>query len=370
MLKTDFDIVILGAGVIGLACARKLSMIGFKTVVIEKNPSFGQETSSRNSEVIHSGIYYKANTNKAFLCRDGLFKIYEYCKNNNIRYSKISKWVVATSKSEQESLSELFDNAHNNGCDELYYLSNKEIKSSEPELNYINAFCSPYSGIVDSHSLMLSFIGEIESYGGTIVYQSLFKEANVDNQSFNLNIQNKDGSHTKISSRHVINCTGLNALNVAQKFENFQNNEDFQMKYFKGNYFSYSGKIPFSRLIYPLPEKQGLGIHLTLDLAAQGKFGPDVEEINSLNYDVSNDKKDYFLKSIRKYWKNIDEKKLMPSYSGIRPKILKKNKFIHDFVFNVHHDTDSKLINLLGFESPGLTSCLAIADRVLQIIES
>lgn len=368
-MKTDFDVVIFGAGIIGLACARKLSMNGFSVIVIEKNSSFGQETSSRNSEVIHSGIYYKKNSNKALLCRKGLFELYDYCKKNNIEHANITKWVVATSKLEEEKLDLIYKNAQKNGCNELYYLSNREIRKNESQLTSTKAFCSPYSGIVDSHSLMLSFIGEIESHSGSIVYESSLIEANSCNNSISLNVLNNDGTNTKISANFVINCSGLNALNVAKKFEQFKNKEDFSMKYVKGNYFSYVGNSPFSRLIYPVPEEQGLGIHLTIDLAGQARFGPDVEEISEINYHVNNERKNSFIESIKKYWKHIDEKKLLPSYSGIRPKILKRNKLLNDFVFDICEDGNSKLINLLGFESPGLTSSIAIADKVFRIIE-
>jgi len=368
-MKIDFDAVVIGAGVIGLACARNLSMQGFKTLVIEKNPYFGQETSSRNSEVIHSGIYYSEGSNKSNLCRDGLFKLYEYCKKNKIEHSKLSKWVVATNHSEEEKLHEIFDNGHKNGCDEIYYLSKKEIKNEEPELNCTSAFCSPFSGIIDSHSLMLSFIAEIESSGGQIVYQSLFCEGMQKDKAICLDIQNQDLSHIEISTKYVVNCAGLNSLNVATKFKDYKNNDKYKVKYFKGNYFSYSGHIPFSRLIYPVPQMHGLGVHLTLDLSGQGRFGPDVEKVKAIDYSVNFERKNEFLHSIRSYWQNIDETKLTPSYSGIRPKLKKNNNYLNDFIFDIHDYNECKLINLLGFESPGLTSCIAIADRVLSFVD-
>lgn len=357
----DIDTIIIGAGVVGLALGRELSK-NHELVVIEKNHHFGEETSSRNSEVIHAGLYYPQNSKKAKFCVEGNHLIYEYATPRNIMANPISKIVVAINENEVEKLKALYQNALNNGVTGLELIDKKQIKALEPALDGELAIWSKTSGIIDSHSLMLSFIGDIENNGSNVVYDSPFLNAYQKNGEWFVHIGGK--IETIISCHNLILSCGLWSELVAKNIEGL---EAFvpQMKYGKGNYFRYMGKAPFSRLIYPMPTNNALGIHLTPDAAGHARFGPDFEAVSEIDYKVDETRKTNFVKSIRTYWPDMNEDLLMPDYSGIRPKIKNAINGFEDFeIIDEENHGLKGLFCLFGIDSPGLTSSMAIAKYV------
>lgn len=367
------DCIVIGAGVIGLAVAREMSKHGFETIIIEKEKSFGTITSSRNSEVIHAGIYYPTNSLKTQLCIKGNPLVYEYCIKNNIATKKCGKLIVATHENQLFDLKKIYAQATLNGVKGLTLVDAKEAKSLEPNLNCLSAIYSGSTGIIDSHNFMLSLLGEFESFGGHIVYQSPFLLANfISNNRFDVHIGGN--SNSRIETKYLINCAGLSASKIAHLIDSMPKDKIPKTYFAKGNYFSLSGKSPFNRLIYPIPQPGGLGIHLTLDMNGRAKFGPDVEWLDieseqEINYQVNSNLLSQFNSSIKQYWPELPEDALSPNYSGVRPKIASEG--FTDFVFQTKIDHSLEgLINLYGFESPGLTSSLAIAEYVKNLITS
>lgn len=365
------DCIVIGAGVIGLAIAREIAKHGLETIILEREKSFGTITSSRNSEVIHAGIYYPTNSLKTQLCIKGNNLLYQYCKVNHIATKKCGKLIVATDTNQLPDLKKIYSQAISNGVKNLSIINAKDAYSLEPNLNCISAIYSESTGIIDSHNFMLSLLGEFERSGGHIVYQSPFLSANfIGDQKFDVCIGGN--SNTKIRTRYLINCAGLNAPRIAELIDRMPKYKIPKAYFAKGNYFSLTGKSPFRRLIYPIPQPGGLGIHLTIDMNDSAKFGPDVqwldiESEDQINYQVDSDRSNKFYASIRQYWPDLKEGALVPNYSGVRPKIRLEG--FADFIFQtkVDHSLDG-LINLYGFESPGLTSSLAIAEYVKNLI--
>jgi len=359
------DAIVIGAGVVGLACARNLAVSGIKTIVLESELTFGQGTSSRNSEVVHAGIYYPEQSLKARLCVDGRVALYEYCDQRHIPYQKIGKWIVANSQKELEELEKIRLKAQANGCSAVHYLSEKEIYSKEPHLNCVAALCSPETGIIDSHSLIMALVADFENAGGQIVFNTPAHIVKILNGKFSLSIGGREP--IDIEATYLINSAGLQAVPLLSNFEGFPKECIPQYCYAKGSYFSLVGKSPFSRLIYPMPAAAGLGIHFTLDLNGAGKFGPDVEWIMGENYALDPARKILFYEAIKSYWPSVTLERLQPAYAGIRPKLGTKENIHQDFLIQTEKDHHiSGLVNLLGIESPGLTSCLAIADYVVK----
>ena len=367
--------VVLGAGVVGLAVARELALQGQEVVLLESADAFGTGTSSRNSEVIHAGIYYPAGSLKAKLCVQGRQMLYAYCKERQIPHKACGKLIVATSVQQVAQLSAIQAKANSNGvlgADQLRLLSVEEAQAMEPDLKCEAALWSPSTGIVDSHALMLSFLGDFENASGILALNSEFASAQIvrDSGKSRFIIRTQDG--TEIWAENVINSTGLVAPIVARQFAGMAQAHLPRAYYAKGNYFSLSGRSPFSRLIYPVPEAAGLGVHLTLDMAGQAKFGPDVEWVDSPDkLHVDPGRGDAFYAEVRKYWPGLKDGALIPSYAGIRPKINSPQEMAADFCIMgpAEHGVHG-LVHLFGIESPGLTSSLAISQAVAQALQA
>ncbi len=360
--------IVIGAGVVGLSVARELCLRGIETCVVEQRPTFGTESSSRNSEVIHAGIYYSPNSLKARLCVTGKKLLYQYCKERNIPHSNTGKLVVANNDAQLASLKSIVHTAKNNGVSDLQILSYDEIREKEPSLDVKHALFSPSSGILDSHQYMLSLIGDIENNGGFIVYNTEF--ANAEKEPFSWRVTLKDSQVFELKCHQLVNCAGLHAETVANNISKSKHFPIPNVKYAKGNYFAYHGKHNFKHLVYPVPEKDGLGIHLTLDLSGQIRFGPDVEWIEHIDYQVNSRLAKKFYKAIRSYWPEVEEERLSADYSGIRAKIFTQHVAHQDFIVQQAIKSNSHgLINLFGIESPGLTASLALGIEVAKMLD-
>ncbi|WP_085899960.1 NAD(P)/FAD-dependent oxidoreductase [Kiloniella majae] len=360
------DCVVIGAGVVGMACARALALSGRDVIVIEKESMPGSEISARNSGVIHAGIYYPQNSLKAELCIKGKELLYSYCNDHAVPHKKCGKLIVATTSAEEKTLEDIKQRAIKNGVDDLHYLSASEIKDREPELHATKALFSPSTGIVDVHSLILAFQGDLENNGGMIAFNTPVTGGKASDQGIILHTGGE--SPMTLQAKTVINAGGLHAPTLAGKLTHFPKECVPDLFYAKGNYFSLSGKAPFSNLIYPVPEAAGLGVHVTLDMEGQIRFGPDVEWVETLDYEVSPDRSRPFYDAIRRYWPALKDGALTPDYSGIRPKLQAPGKPAVDFVIQdkTNHGIHG-LINLFGIESPGLTASMAIAEKVLAL---
>ena len=366
--------VVLGAGVVGLAVARQLALEAREVLLLEAADAFGTGTSSRNSEVIHAGIYYPEGSLKAKLCVAGRKMLYAYCQDRHIPHKQCGKLIVATSASQVAQLASIQANADANGvvgADQLSLLSSAQAQAMEPALQCEAALWSSGTGIIDSHALMLSYLGDFENAGGMLALNSQFLSAQVVHEAGQTQFIVRTADGTELLADQVVNSTGLIAPQVARQFAE-SNLAPLPLAYYaKGNYFSLTGRSPFSRLIYPVPEAAGLGVHLTLDMAGQAKFGPDVEWVESPDdLSVNPSRGDAFYAEVRKYWPGLKDGALMPSYAGIRPKINAPHEKAADFgiVGPASHGV-SGLVHLLGIESPGLTSSLAIALEVSQALQ-
>ena len=352
------DIIIVGAGVVGLAIAKTLSDQGQNVLVLEKEKSFGMGTSSRNSEVIHAGLYFDKSWMKTKFCVRGKEMLYEYAANRNIPHKRCGKLMVACSEAELPKLEEIKDNAWNNGVRDIVPLSKRTCVDLEPDINAVEGVFSPSSGVIDTHSYMLSLLADLENNGGQAVFNSDVKRIEKSNTGFTVTLQ----ENYKINCSKLINAAGLGAQNIAQTIDALDQKLVPELVMAKGHYFSYSGKTNFKHLIYPLPFQGGLGIHLTLDMSGGVKFGPDVIYVKDEEYSVNNSLKTKFIDSIRYYFPSLDPEKLHPDYAGIRPKLSKDGL---DFMIQFDDDHGLPgLVNLFGIESPGLTSSLAIADYI------
>ena len=360
--------VVIGAGVVGLACARELAGRGIETLILERHETFGQETSSRNSEVIHAGIYYMPGSLKARLCVEGRQRLYDYCQSRGVAHRRCGKLIVATNESQMANLQKLEAQARRNGVEDIRLLDAQQAKAMEPQLHCIAVLHSPSTGIVDSHALMLSLLGDAEASGAVFSPQSTVQT--VANQDGNLVLEVASGGESiHVTADIVINAAGLSAVALAKTIPNYPAEfiPDFHLA--KGNYYALSGRSPFSRLIYPVPEEGGLGVHLTLDMGGQARFGPDVEWIDTVDYSVDPRRADGFYAEVRKYWPELPEHSLHPAYCGIRPKISGSGKASADFLIqgpDVHGI--SGLVHFFGIESPGLTACFALAGYVRRLL--
>ena len=360
------DCIVIGAGVVGLAVARALAMQGREVMVLEAANAIGKGTSSRNSEVIHAGIYYPQNSLKAQLCVQGRQMLYDYCAQRGIGYSRCGKLIVATHESQIRQLHGIIAKAAANDVNDLVLLSREQAKAMEPELQCVAAVYSPSTGIVDSHALMLSLQGDIENSGGFVVLNSAV--AHINRAQSAIEIIAFDG--TPLAANTVINAAGLYAPQVASCIKGLDAKHVPPTFWAKGNYFTLSGKSPFNRLIYPVPEAAGLGVHLTIDLGGQAKFGPDVQWVDSPeDLLVSPNRGDAFYAEVRKYWPGLKDGALQAGYAGIRPKLQGPGAVAGDFVIQGEavHGVPG-LVNLFGIESPGLTSSLAIGTYVSQML--
>jgi L-2-hydroxyglutarate oxidase LhgO len=362
-LMDRVECVIVGAGVIGLAVARRLALAGREVVVLEEADGIGTVTSSRNSEVIHAGIYYPAGSWMARMCVAGKHALYRYCNEHGIPYKNCGKLIVATTPEETTKLAAIRSHAEANGVADMQTLAGDAARELEPALKCDAALLSPSTGIIDSHAYMLSLRGEAEDSGAAFAFHTPIIRAKAS--AGRIELEAGGASPMTLACDLLINAAGLNAPAVARAIDGMPVEMIPAAYLAKGNYFSCSARAPFSRLIYPVPEPGGLGVHLTLDMAGQARFGPDVEWIERIDYAVDPSRAARFYPAIRKYWPTLPDGALMPSYSGIRPKIVPPAVARQDFLMQgpAEHGV-AGLINLFGIESPGLTSSLAIADHV------
>jgi L-2-hydroxyglutarate oxidase LhgO len=360
------ECVVIGAGVIGLAVARRLAQAGREVVVLEAAEGIGTVTSSRNSEVIHAGIYYRAGSFMARMCVAGKRALYAYCADHGVPHRNCGKLIVATTPKETEKLQSIRTHAEANGVCDMQTLSGEAARALEPALNCDAALLSPSTGIVDSHAYMLALRGDAEAAGAAFAFHTPLLRARAAAGKIELDAGGE--APMTLECRILVNAAGLDAPAIARSIEGMPNELIPQAYLAKGNYFSCSAKAPFSRLIYPVPEPGGLGVHLTLDMAGQARFGPDVEWVDHIDYAVDPARAERFYPAIRKYWPTLPDGALMPSYSGIRPKIVPPAIASQDFLIQAprDHGVDG-LVNLFGIESPGLTSSLAIADYVGEL---
>ena len=358
--------VVIGAGVIGLAIARRLAQAGREVVVLEAAEGIGTITSSRNSEVIHAGIYYKAGSLMARMCVSGKRALYEYCRDHSIPHRNCGKLIVATAPQEAEKLQSIKAHAEANGVDDLQMLTGEAARALEPALNCEAALLSPSTGIIDSHAYMLALRGDAEEAGAAFAFYTPLARART--AAGRIEIETGGDAPMTLECNLLVNAAGLGAPSVARSIDGMPIDLIPPAYLAKGNYFSCSARAPFSHLIYPVPEPGGLGVHLTLDMAGQARFGPDVEWVDSVDYAVDPARAERFYPAIRRYWPALPDGALMPSYSGIRPKIVPPAVAVQDFLIQgpKDHGIDG-LINLFGIESPGLTSSLAIADYVGEL---
>ncbi len=368
-LEFKTETVVIGAGVVGLACAAALASSGREVLVLERNGDIGEETSARNSEVIHAGIYYPRDSLKARLCVAGKNRLYDYCGSRHVPVKRISKLIVATRQEDLVTLTALQSRGFDNGVTDLELLDCSAVSALEPDLICHGALLSPSTGIVDTHQLMLTLLGELESAGGMVSFNSSVStmSAITVDQGMQLTVVSDVGA-TILSAREVINVAGHDAVSLATSMPGSDQHDLPEAYYAKGNYFRIAGQAPFSRLVYPVPEPGGLGIHLTLDMAGNARFGPDVEPVEGPHhgYDVDPARAGNFYASIRRYWPGLADDSLLPDYAGIRPKIRRPGRETMDFeILGPDHHGIPGLVHCLGIESPGLTSCLAIADEVI-----
>jgi L-2-hydroxyglutarate oxidase LhgO len=362
------DVVVVGAGVVGLAVARKLALAGLEVVLLEASSAIGTETSSHNSGVIHAGIYYPHDSLKARLCVRGKELLYEYCEQHDVPHQRIGKLIVATSESQQSTLEKLARQGKANGVGDLERLNAAEVKKLEPNINAVSALYSRSTGIVDSAALMLSYQGDLEAASGILALNAPANGVQVTASGFRIDIGG--GDPMLLNTKLLVNSTGLHMVETLKNIGGFPAEHIPTLRYAKGNYFSLSGRSPFSHLIYPIPEKAGLGIHATLDLAGQVRFGPDVEWVDQPDYRVSAERLDTFYEAISTYFPSIDRSRLSADYAGVRPKLSAPNDTASDFLIQCEATHGiAGMINLMGIESPGLTSSLAIAELVQQRLE-
>ena len=361
METLSLDTVVIGGGVVGLAVARALALRGQEVVLVERHGHVGEETSSRNSEVIHGGLYYQPGSLKARLCVAGRDRLYDYCRARSIGFRQCGKWVVASRAEQQERLEALQANAAENGV-ALAPVPDAEL-NSVPGLRAVAALTSPLTGIIDTHAYMLALVGDVEAAGGWLALRTPVERILTDEQGHLLWLGGE--SPCRVRCRRVVNAAGLGAVALASRWEGMPSAPVPRQYLAKGQYFMYSGRHPFDRLIYPLPDEGGLGVHLTLDLAGQARFGPDVVWVEDEDLSVSEQRRPVFAEAIRQWWPEVDESRLSPGYAGLRPKLSGPGEAAADFVIQDSgvHGLEG-VVHLFGIESPGLTASLAIADEV------
>jgi L-2-hydroxyglutarate oxidase LhgO len=398
------DCVVVGAGVVGLAVARALALAGREVVVLEAAEGIGTGTSSRNSEVIHAGIYYPKGSLKARLCVQGKHTLYAYCAERGVPHRRCGKLIVATEAAQLATLADIRAKAAANGVGDLTPLTRQEAQALEPEIECVGALLSPSTGIIDSHAFMLALQGDAEHAGAVFAFHSRVAQARVVDGGFEIEVQTLAGdpgtastadsagragsssassasagggggpaaiasSSTTWHARTLVNAAGLHAPDVAARIEGLDTRHVPRAHYARGHYFTLSGRPRFQRLIYPVPQPGGLGVHLTLDLQGQARFGPDVQWVDGIDYSVDPKRADAFYSEVRRYWPALPDGALQPGYAGIRPKLAGPEAPNLDFRIDgpAQHGVPG-LVNLLGIESPGLTASLAIGDLVAEVL--
>ncbi len=329
------DAAVIGAGVVGLAVARELALAGREVVILEAEEAIGTHTSSRNSEVIHAGIYYPKGSLKAAACVAGRHLLYDYCRTHGVPHRRCGKLIVATDAAQIPELTMIRERAHANGASDVAQIPREQALAMEPELHCVAALHSPSTGIIDSHALMLAYLGDAQAHGAMLALKSPVEKAFVRSDGVEMHVRDSE----PVLARTVVNSAGLRAPSVAKRIEGYPAGLAPRELYAKGNYYSLTRKSPFRRLVYPVPEPGGLGVHVTLDLAGQARFGPDVEWVERISYEVDPGRAARFYAAIRRYWPGLPDDSLAPGYAG--------------------------LVHLFGIESPGLTASLALARRVV-----
>ena len=366
-MTPSIECVVIGAGVVGLAVARAMALQGRATVILEAQSTIGTGTSSRNSEVIHAGIYYPAGSLKARLCVAGKQLLYGYCEARGIEHRRCGKLIVATDEAQIPALQAIEHRARASGVVDLTWLTAEGIHAVEPQLHAVAALSSPSTGIIDSHGLMLALQGDFENAGGAIAFRSAVRAGRCDDDA--IHVQVGADESTSVAARIVINCAGLHAQEVSHRL-GLPASSIPPARFAKGNYYVLRTPTPFRRLVYPVPEPGGLGVHLTLDLAGKGRFGPDVEWVERLDYTVDPARAARFYAAIRRYWPGLPDGALQAGYAGIRPKLHGPNEPAADFLIQGPEAHGMRgVVNLYGIESPGLTSALAIAEHVVDIVQ-
>jgi L-2-hydroxyglutarate oxidase LhgO len=359
------DAVVVGAGVVGLAVARALALAGREVLVLDAAEGIGTETSSRNSEVIHAGIYYPAGSLMARACVAGKHRLYRYCAERGVPHSNCGKLIVATTEEEAGKLEGIRQRAAANGVTELHLISRAEALAMEPALQCTAALHSTTTGIVDSHAYMLALQGDAENAGAVFAFHAPVTRGRATEDGIEIEVGGEEPM--ALRARLLVNAAGLHAPRLARGLAGMPEAHVPTAYYAKGNYFTLAGRSPFARLIYPVPVPGGLGTHLTIDLGGQARFGPDVEWVDSIDYAVDPQRGESFYAAIRRYWPELPDGALSPGYSGIRPKIVPQGAPAQDFVVQgpAAHGVPG-LVNMFGIESPGLTASLALADHVLE----
>ena len=366
-MSEHVEIVVAGAGAVGLAVARALARMGREVLVLEAASGIGTETSSRNSEVVHAGIYYPQGSLKAALCVEGRERLYGFCAEHGVPVRRLGKLIVATSAAETALLDGVARRAAGNGVDDLQWLDAGAAQALEPALACTAALLSPSTGIVDSHALMLAYQGGAEAAGALFAFRAPIERGEATGAGMALEIGGDEPF--RLTCDWLVNSAGLNAVALANRLAGVPSRAVPKAYLCKGSYYGLTGRAPFSRLIYPTPEHAGLGVHLTLDLGGQARFGPDTEWVERIDYNVDIARAAGFYAAIRRYWPGLPDGALQPGYAGMRPKISGPDEPAADFRIDgpAAHGV-AGLVNLFGIESPGLTASLAIADRVAAII--
>jgi L-2-hydroxyglutarate oxidase LhgO len=363
------ECVVIGGGIIGLAVARALARAGREVVLLEKERWIGQDTSSRSSEVIHAGLYYPKDSLKARFCVAGNRALYAYCAERGVAHKRVGKLVVAVDDAEIAVLRRVMAHAEANGVGDLQWLDGKDAYALEPDLHCVAAFHSPSTGIVDSHALMLAYQTDAEAQGAQVVLRSPVLEGRVTRDGFTLDVGGAE--RMTLDCKLLVNSAGLYAPSLARRITGIPAQTIPHDYYCRGVYFTLSGRAPFKRLVYPVPEHAGLGVHLTLDMGGGARFGPDTEWIDRIDYTVDPKRGDKFYAAIRTYWPALPDGALQPGYAGIRPKINSAKEPAADFaIAGPETHGVPGLVNLFGIESPGITASLPIADRVAALIGS
>lgn len=360
---TKVDAVVVGAGVVGLAIARRLALAGLETIIADGEADFGTWTSARNSEVIHAGIYYPRGSLKASLCVKGRDLLYAYCGARHIPHRRTGKLIFAADASQGIALDAILAAADTAGVTDLQRLDQREAKALEPQLDCHEALLSPSTGIVDCHAYMQALLADAEAHGAQFARMSRVTRLSQTKDGWGVHID--DEAEPVVTAPYVINAAGLTAHLLARATEGLEEAQVPQVRFARGVYFTYAGRAPFERLIYPVPVPGGLGTHLTLDMAGMARFGPDVEWIDGIDYTVDPARQATFLAAAQRIWPGLDPDRLAPGYAGIRPKLSGPGEPAADFaILGPEHHGLPGLVNLFGIESPGLTASLAIADMV------
>jgi L-2-hydroxyglutarate oxidase LhgO len=369
-MTADVETIVVGAGVVGLAIARTLAFEGQEVLVLEQHGVVGSETSSRNSEVIHAGIYYPPGSLRARLCVEGKLQLYRFCAENGIPHQRCGKLLVCTSEDQLPRLKAIQETAVANGVRDLRHISGEEARRLEPELRCVAALLSPSTGVFDSHGFMLALQGHAEAYGAQVVLNSRVSGFQaVQPHLFTLNIAGASAS--TITCRNLVLAAGLYGSEIAQTVSYPSSYQPPETYFAKGQYYALSGRSPFTRHIYPMPHGAWLGLHATVDLSGRCKFGPDIEWVPAIDYNFDTAKLEKFVGSIRSYYPGLEAVKLHPDYTGIRPKLYREGEPVPDFTFHTEREHGLPgLIMLFGIDSPGLTAALAIGDYVAALLQA